>query len=222
MNVAVLSLTRDRLPYTQHCFGTLLENAGTDFDWWISDNGSIDGTVDWLLDNTDATVTAYTENAGICPALNAMLEDVLSSADYDVVVKFDNDCELLTPNTVRDLCVLSLEREAILSPWIRGLREPPQPVGQFGSLALTPVVGGIFMAVPASVFKRGYRHPVNATKDGDDWMLCRWFQEQGGLVGYVDGYEANHYRTTDIQHLDYPEYFARREEERRQSVGYNG
>ncbi len=35
-----------------------------------------------------------------------------------------------------------------------------------------------------------------------------------GSVGYVDGYEANHYETTDGQHARYPEYFARREAER--------
>ncbi len=214
MNVAVMSLTRDRLDYTKHCFGTLLENAGCDFDWWVADNGSTDGTVDWLLENTDATVTAYSDNAGISPALNAMLDDIVEAADYDVIVKVDNDCELLTPNTLRDVSRIAAERDAIVSPWIRGLRSTPEPFGHVHGISVTPVIGGIFTAVPARVFKDGYRHPILPTLDGEDFNLCRWFQREDGLVGYVDGYEANHYETTDGQHARYPEYFARREQER--------
>jgi glycosyltransferase involved in cell wall biosynthesis len=202
------------LDYTKHCFGTLLENAGCDFDWWVTDNGSSDGTVDWLLENTDATVTAYSENAGISPALNAMLDDICETADYDVIVKVDNDCELLTPNTLRDICERVVENNAILSPHIRGLRSTPQPVGRIDDVSVTPVVGGIFAAVPAWVFKEGYRHPIIPTLDGEDAILCQWFRQQGGNCGYVDWYEANHYETTDGQHARFPEYFARREAER--------
>ncbi len=219
MNVAVLSLTRDRLDYTKHCFATLLENAGCDFDHWITDNGSTDGTVDWLLDNTDATVTAYSENAGISPALNAMLDEIVETADYDVIVKVDNDCELLTPNTLRDVCRMALDYNAILSPRIHGLRQPPSGIGRddrWGVL-MTPVIGGIFSAVPAHVFKDGYRHPIIPTLDGEDAILCGWFREQGGVVGYAEGYDANHYETTDGQHARYPEYFARREQEREEA-----
>jgi len=214
MNIAVMSLTRDRLDYTKHCFGTLLELAGCEFDWWIADNGSSDGTVDWLISNTDATVTAYSENAGISPALNAMLKDVLDAADYDVIVKIDNDCELLTPNTLRDVCERALDHNAILSPHIRGLRSTPKPVGRVDDISVTPVIGGIFTAVPAWVFQDGYRHPIIPTLDGEDAILCQWFRRQGGFCGYVDWYEANHYETTDGQHARYPEYFARREQER--------
>ncbi len=214
MNIAVMSVTRDRLDYTKHCFQTLWDNAGCTYDWWITDNGSTDGTVDWLIANTEATVTAYNENAGISPALNAMLDDIVQAADYDVIVKVDNDCELLTPNTLRDVCSAALEYDAIVSPWIRGLRSAPASIGKFGPISLTPVVGGIFTAVPAWVFKNGYRHPIIPTLDGEDFNLCQWFIRQDGDVGYLDGYEANHYETTDGQHARYPEYFARREQER--------
>ena len=215
MNVAVMSLTRDRLAYTKHCFGTLLEHAGLEFDWWITDQGSQDGTVDWLLANTDATITAFEENAGICPALNWMLEEIVYAADYDVIVKIDNDCELTTPNTLRDVCARALSYDAILSPKILGLREPPRPVARTNGYEVTPVIGGIFMAVPARVFIDGYRHPTHQPlADGDDWQLCRWWQTQGGEVGYVPGYDAWHYETTDGQWARYPEYFARRDKER--------
>jgi glycosyltransferase involved in cell wall biosynthesis len=213
VNVCVISLTRDRLAYSQHCFRTLEENAGCSFDWYITDNGSSDGTAEWLIENTDATVYEYADNIGISPALNRMLDDIELSR-YDVIVKVDNDCELVTPNTLKDVCALALEHHAILSPHIHGLREPPVVLSRDRRFSQTAVVGGIFMAVPAWVFRQGYRHPILPTKDGDDWNLCRWFQAQGGYVGYVDGYEANHFETTDGQHARYPDYFSRRQAER--------
>ena len=45
---AVLTLCRDRLAYTQHCFETLRDNAGCDFDHFVLDQGSMDGTDEWL------------------------------------------------------------------------------------------------------------------------------------------------------------------------------
>ncbi len=49
MRIAVLTLTRDRLDYTQHCFQTLQEFAGCDFDHYVLDQGSTDDTVDCLV-----------------------------------------------------------------------------------------------------------------------------------------------------------------------------
>ena len=48
MRVAVLSLTRDRLVYTRHCFAKLHEFAGCEFDHYVLDQGSKDGTDEWL------------------------------------------------------------------------------------------------------------------------------------------------------------------------------
>ena len=211
MNVAVLSLTRDRLDYTRHCFTSLTENAGCDFDWWITDQASTDGTPEWLVENTDATVFMLDENIGISRALNMMLDDALTAADYDVVVKVDNDCELRTPDTLNAVCEATLEWGMLLSPHIRGLRDTPPTLKQIGPVAVKPVIGGIFMAAPAAIFKNGYRHnPGNPLWAGDDYNLCAWWQRKGGHVGYLDGYEAWHYETTDGQHERYPDYFARR------------
>ena len=107
MRVAVLTLTRDRLDYTQHCFATLHEFAGCDFDHYVLDQGSQDGTEAWLQE-TDAEVVALDTNLGIACGLNLLLDESVNPADYDVIVKFDNDCELTLPNTLRDVCRLTL------------------------------------------------------------------------------------------------------------------
>jgi hypothetical protein len=209
MNVAVLTLTRDRLPYTQHCFATLRENAGCEYNHFVLDQASEDGTVDWLNEQDDLDVTFASENIGINQGLNHLLDEI-ELDHYDVVVKFDNDCELLTPDTLDNVCAFALEHDAIVSPRIHGLRNPVPIIGQYYNLDVTPIVGGIFMATPAHVFQDGYRHnPDVGLWGSDDSDLCRFFQSNGGPVGYLQGYDANHYLTTDGQHADIPHYFER-------------
>jgi hypothetical protein len=74
------------------------------------------------------------------------------------------------------------------------------------------MVGWIFMAVPGDVFGEfEFRYSENnPVWGGDDVQLCHWFRGQGGHTGYVKDYDANHYRSTDGQHEDMPEYFERR------------
>jgi glycosyltransferase involved in cell wall biosynthesis len=228
MNICVLSVTRDRLAYSKHCFRTLRDTAGCEYDHFVFDNGSKDGTWQWLMetDEHDFDVIGAPENIGISPALNILIDRALAAGDYDVVVKVDNDAEILTPNTLKGVCESALGGTfsskwpgAIVSPHIRGLRATPQVIGTAAGkagpdISVTNVIGGVFTAVPAWIFSDGYRHPILPTLDGEDFNLCRWFCARGGVVGYVDGYEANHYETTDGQHARYPDYFARREQER--------
>ena len=215
MRVAVLSLTRDRLAYTQHCFATLRDLAGCDYSHFVLDQGSTDGTGEWLLAQDDLDVTLLHENIGICCGLNLLLDEMLNPADYDAIVKFDNDCELLTQNTLRDVARLSVEWDALLSPKIHGLRNPPPVLGQVSAdeetaVDITPVIGGIFLAAPARIFADGYRHDERAPLWGtDDTALCADWRAKGGVVGYVQGYDANHYLTTEGQWADVPDYFDR-------------
>lgn len=214
MRVAVLSLTRDRLAYTQHCFQTLREHAGCEFDHFVLDQGSTDGTREWLLEQDDMTVTLLSENVGISRGLNLLLDEELDPGEYDVIVKVDNDCELLTPNTLRAVAALAVEGDALLSPTILGLRNPPSPTGirTIGSEIIrdVPQIGGVFLAAPASIYER-WRFNEHAPLWGtDDVDLCAWWRFQGGLVGYVPRFEANHYLTTDGQVADMPAYFERR------------
>src|SRR3954470_1220847 len=105
MRVAVLTLTRDRLAYTRHCFSKLHEYAGCDFDHYVLDQGSTDGTAEWLRDEYDPDFLCLSpRNLGISPGMNKLLDWTQETGDHDVVVKFDNDCKLMTPNTLHDIC----------------------------------------------------------------------------------------------------------------------
>lgn len=216
MRVAVLSLTRDRLDYSRHCFATLHKHAGIDFHHYVLDQGSTDGTKEWLQDEIcEANIhhaTWFNENVGVSRGVNELLDWAIGK--YDWYVKYDNDLDLTTPNTLRD----SLQDSNwILSPHIQGLDSPPaieREVDVNGiRVGETTILGGIFMAVPAWVFDE-YRHDESNPIWGmDDVRLVEWFRGRGGRVGYMLDYPANHYLSTAGQRADDPTYYERKTRE---------
>lgn len=213
MRVAVLTLTRDRLGYTRHCFERLTELSGVPYDHYVLDQGSEDGTPDWLMRQSFRHVSLLPRNLGIVAGVNYLLTHV-PVHQYDVIVKVDNDCELTQQNTLRDVCQLVMEAgDALLSPRILGLRNPPAATGEFTVAGETildiPQIGGIFLAVPASIYTEGFRYDESNPAE-DDVQLCWWWRGQGGRCGYVKRLEVWHYETTDGQWKRHPEYFRRR------------
>jgi len=211
LKIAVLTLCRDRLEYTQHCFAALRQYAGCEYDHFVYDNASTDGTQRWLANGKYEGLILGRQNIGISRAMNELLD--LVGGGYDVIVKFDNDCELLMDNTLRDVCDLVIAGSAILSPRILGLNNPPASTDMFTIADETildiPQIGGIFLAAPASVYEE-YRYPDAGPVWGmDDAHICSWWRGRGGRCGYVARLEANHFETTNGQHLRYPAYFER-------------
>lgn len=215
MKIAVLTLTRDRLDYTKHCFQTLRDNSGCDFDHYILDQNSQDGTQEWLLADETLNLLLLDANVGICVGLNLMLDEMVEAADYDVIVRFDNDCEVVQPDTLKTVAELAYEHQAILAPKVLGLINPP-PVLSVRTLGdhtvdVTPILGGIFMAIPASLFSQhGYRYDTSHKLATGDEAIVPWWRGKGGTCGYVRGVEVNHYETTVGQQARYPEYHARK------------
>jgi hypothetical protein len=215
MKVAVLTLTRDRLAYTKHCFQTLRENAGCDFDWYVLDQASEDGTEDWLLNQDDIESIVLHRNIGICPGLNLLLEEACNPSDYDVIVRFDNDCEVLQPYTLATVAGVAWEHSAILAPKVQGLKNPPAILAQYklGEHLIDEVhhLGGIFMAIPAKLFTEyGYRYEERNAPWAGDEQICPWWHSHGGRVGYLHGFSVNHYLTTDGQAEDDTDYWDRK------------
>ena len=207
-----MTLVRDRLEYTAHCFQQLHEHAGCGFDHYVLDQGSDAKTRGWLRRNQEyfAELVMLTQNVGINGGVNRLLS-IIGWEHYDVIVKFDNDCELTEDGTLRDVARLAKRGNAILSPRILGLNNPPPATGTFliedETILNIPQIGGIFMAAPARVY--GEFHFDERKLLDDDVDLCWWWRGQGGRCGYVQRLTANHYETTRGQHARYPEYFAR-------------
>lgn len=216
--IAVLTLTRDRLDYTRHCFQRLHEFAGCEFDHFVLDQGSSDGSSEWVGSDYFAwgaqAVILEPENIGRPRGLNRLIQTAFEHDDYDVVVLFDNDCELIQPNTLRDVAQLAHDGGCILSPRILGLRQPPGATRELRigdeTILDIPQIGGIFFAAPGWVFHEFRFNEANPRYGRDDVDLCQWWRAQGGTCGYVKRLEAWHYETTDGQHERYPEYEARK------------
>jgi GT2 family glycosyltransferase len=218
VKVAVLTLCRDRLAYTKWCFQTLRDNAGCDYDHYVLDNGSQDETAAWLLAE-QATgrlsgVLFQQENIGCTKGWNRLLE-YWPPDPYDVVVCFDNDCEVVTPDTLVTVAWLAREYGEILAPRVQGLMHPPPTISTFQlglhTIDETTILGNIFMAIPATLLTRGgFRWDERyAVWDGGE-SITQWHRDRGGRCGYVQGFEVNHYKTTEGQVADIPWYFRRR------------
>lgn len=217
MRIAVLTLTRDRLESTKHCFDRLWKLAGIDFDHYIFDQGSSDDTPEWLRACYDsAYVELSPENIGISRALNRLLDKL--DGEYDVVVKIDNDCELESYDTLRVAAEIAADEVCpwLVSPHIQGLNFPPavesethcngHRLGVVGGN-----IGGIFLAAPGWLFADGYRHnESNPIWGMDDVDICSAWKRRGGQVGYMLDYPANHYLTTAGQEKKWPDYWARK------------
>ncbi len=219
--VVVLSLTRDRLSYSQVCFQSLWEHAGIPFDHLVLDQGSTDGTSEWLEYGYAGPWTNFifeSENIGIPKGMNKLL-DLACEGEYDVIVSADNDAEFTMPDTLRILCETALEGNAILSPRIHGLRNPPG-VGEAWKIGEQMIdeshaLGNICRAAPATVYSdHGWRlvedRPVWS---GDEADIVRFWNAKGGRCGYMRSLIVNHYLGTMGQVADIPQYFARRERE---------
>lgn len=228
MNVAVYTLTRDRLDYTKYAFQTLAEKAGHSYDHFIIDNGSVDGTVQWLKENEDKfkRIIYNAENLGISKASNQALDAIFgidkphehNHTFYDLIIKFDNDCEVLSENIIGQIVEIYQDQieknfapRYVLSPYVEGLTKQPHR-GRFVQLCrrrvgMTGIVGGIFHIVPAEIYAN-YRYPDNLPKAwGQDDDFCHYVKTHGGEVGYIEGLKVNHYETTTGQAQRYPDYF---------------
>lgn len=215
MRIAVLSLTRDRLAYTKHCFETLNKRAGCRFGHFVLDQGSTDGTLQWLSEVYRPTALVVSpENIGIHKGWNRLLSEAEDHGEYDAFVTFDNDCEVLERGTLRRVCRVAVENRAVLSPTVLGLKNPPVPTSfvtmSNEPVGLFPTPGGIFRCLPAAFthqFSFDTRMPIWG---GDEQHVGRQALLRGFRIGYLMDWHVNHYETTVGQEATYPEYFERK------------
>jgi glycosyltransferase involved in cell wall biosynthesis len=216
MRIAVYTLCRDRAVYTEHCFNRLWDYADYPFDHFVIDNGSTDGTVIWLASNRQRfkSVVLLPENAGISRASNLAL-DIIGNG-YDIIVKMDNDCEIVTPGLFQEMVKVYefAGRPLLLSPRVEGINRQPKRVynihaGHY-TIGRTGIVGGLCHWLPAATYQR-YRYPETLPKAwGQDDDLCAWCYKQNVEMGYVEALTVNHYETTGGQAERYPDYFERK------------
>lgn len=222
MKIAVYTLVRERLEYTQQAFDSLWDQVGVEIDHYVVDNYSQDNTKDWLekYRHKFSWVFYNSENLGISLSSNQALDAILQSKiSYDYIVKMDNDCQLLSSNLFLEMTEVmqQLNRSILLSPYVEGIRRQPvreyyETIGKY-RIGRTGIVGGLCHWLTSDIYQQ-YRFPVNLPLAwGQDDDLCSWLYTQKIPVGYVEELKVWHIDTTDGQAKKYPEYFKRKWQE---------
>lgn len=115
MSTCLVVITHNRLPYTQKCLESVLADDKSQFELYIWDNASTDGTQHYLRSVRDPRlkdVVLCEENLGQTVAMNR----IWSRTHNEFVAKLDNDC-LVSPG------------------WLEVLTKAHRDVKEFGVLA---------------------------------------------------------------------------------------
>lgn len=102
MSVDLVFITYNRLPYTKRALASVLADPNERFSLTIWDNGSTDGTTEFLRNEVSdpriSNIIFSKENIGQTAAVN----QVWSNSKAELLGKVDNDC-LVTPGWTRKL-----------------------------------------------------------------------------------------------------------------------
>lgn len=209
MKVAILSLTLDRLYYTLHCFKSLKQNAGYPYEHLVVDNGSTDGTYEYLKEE-GYNIIRNNENKGIAFAFCQAVQ-YFKDKDIDILIKVDPDAEVLTPGVIAKIVEFfqkSSEYIAI-SPLVLGLGNPPIIKNRKNiegiNIGEVYAVGGIFRAMRM----KDVLDLVSKLKveELNEKFMFEYCQKNNLKMCYLTDYKINHFETTGGQVRRYPQYF---------------
>lgn len=222
MKIALFTLTKNRLEYTKQTFQSLKRKTHTPYDHFVLDQGSTDGTVEWLNKFTHKLGKVYVYslvmNIGINRGVNYIVDKI--GDDYDIIVKIDNDVEIETDGWLEKM-IKVLAPRSVISPYVKGLIDNRGGVDRYGNIkelniGLTPFIGGICMIGHRQAWKEdsgGWEFP-RPKHAGGDKAFCSKLQMAGYRFGYKEDVIIKHIESTTGQHERYPDYFKLRKEER--------
>lgn len=112
MNIAIVLVTHNRLEYTRKAVARLLEDPDEEFDLYLWDNASTDGTPEYIKDSIKDSriveVVLSKQNVGQTGAMNY----VWSKTRAELIGKVDNDC-LVTPGWMRTFTQAHMDIEKL-------------------------------------------------------------------------------------------------------------
>lgn len=226
IKVAIFTMTMDRLDYTKRMYKAMANLAGYPFDWFVVDQASNDGTVEWLEGKTKASILNK-ENVGIAKGWNDAVALIKKTDTYDIIIKNDNDAEMMTENWLLEMVELfKRNRTIILSPYVEGLEDSPGGVmrnRQDGQspyviindkvLGISPFLGGIVWASPIEVYNNFLFPDETFYMGNKDRMISEYAKTIGYTLFYCEELRVSHIDGTKGQHLKYPDYFFEQEKQ---------
>lgn len=226
-NVAIFTLSYDRLEYTSRIFKSMKDTAGYPFDWYVIDQGSKDGSAEFLEDlfEKDDQFVGFKKsekNLGITGGSNECIDAIARShKNYQIIIKIDNDCAFTTMGwleTVVDLW--KRNHKLYTSPYVEGLVHNPGGAQRVGYAHIGPYfvevtqhIGGIFAAIDARAY-REFRWKDQFLHGNQDMEASMAFRKQGFMPMYFPVHRVQHVDGTEGQQEKFPEYFERRKQEK--------
>jgi GT2 family glycosyltransferase len=210
----LIMLTWNRLDLTIQTLNRLKKNTETPYRLVIADNGSTDGTVQWLRENKGdfpsiEKLLCFDENLGVGRALNNGI--VYAAARSRQIGRIDNDL-LLPPNWLRNLnsVLHSPMSPAIVSAFIANVREfreaiesvDVQTIGSMRTYAVD-LVGGCCTLFRHGLFNDlGFlpEYPLYGVEDGG---LCKAVRDNGETIALVESVAAEHLATPETVPHEY-------------------
>jgi glycosyltransferase involved in cell wall biosynthesis len=191
MTVAAVTITYNRLDLTKKTVESFYEKTNVDYHLFI-DNGSTDGTDDWLWNYNHIR---FVDNRGIAYAFREACEHL---RDYDFILKLDNDIETVTPDIIaKMLKFYELNgNRYVCSPVDLNIDPSYYPkilhreYKNGYNVEFTTHTGGAFQLIPQTICRmlcKEFRH----LKAGDE-MIGRYFRTHTYRPCYLKDLEMRH------------------------------
>ena len=137
-NVAVLVINYNGKHYLRECLKSLKNQTYSDYDVYVVDNGSVDGSVEYVKGHFPwVKIIAFRENLGFAKAYN----ETIKTVDADLVALLNNDTRV-DKRWLQELVSAILEDELIATVGSKILLyNNPQLLNHAGA-KITPIGGG--------------------------------------------------------------------------------
>lgn len=228
--VAIFTITYDRLEYTKRMLKSMRGSTKYHFDWFVFDNGSKDGTQNFITKETPFSAGSVS-NKGITYASNYLIDKIMEldgkmSADgFQMIIKVDNDCEFMTQGWLESIIDIWKRNHLVyISPYVEGLVDNPGGAQRIGHSFINPYfievtqhIGGLFAAIDKHAYKK-FRWSDKFLHGNQDREASEAFRKQRYMPCYLPLHRVSHMDTTEGQHQKFPEYFDRRKKEKTTQV----
>lgn len=205
--VAIYTLTRDRIDYTKRFFEQL-KNCGVEYDHFVLDNGSADGTPEYLKTLNLKWLHCSEDNKGLWKGIELIIKEAKGFEGYDYVLKLDNDLEFPQDNWLKDLIELYEHNDYdCLSPFVEGICDGKGGVDRMrkgDEISLVHHLGG------ACLLSTPEHYKAEMPNMGKAMGWDGWFS-YGNKCGIAEKIKVKH--DTKKQEEDMPDYYNRKVKE---------
>lgn len=191
MTVAAITITFNRLELTKQMVESFYSKTNVDYHLFI-DNGSTDGTQEWLIDKYDHIL--LDKNYGIAYAFACGVNAI---DGYDYILKLDNDVEVVSDAIVKRMLTFFYQNNSFVASPTDLLLDPnfaPRSSGKEirngFNIEYVTHTGGAFQMMPADAAKLLVRH-YRALAAGD-YAIGQFMKHRGYRPVYLRDLEMKH------------------------------